>query len=110
MDRSGLTGTVTDSSGRLLPQAHVTAVENSTGLRRETVSDASGNYSIPQLPVGSLHRHLRASGFKKLEFVDVEQVIGRTRTLDATLAGGGRRGERQRLVGFGADGPQHQAR
>ena len=34
-------------------------------------------------------------GFKKLEFVDVEQVIGRTRTLDATLqvAGGEERVE-----------------
>ncbi|MGA8108862.1 MAG: carboxypeptidase-like regulatory domain-containing protein, partial [Acidobacteriaceae bacterium] len=50
--RSGLSGTVTDSSGRLLPQARVTAVQGATGLRRETASNSSGNYSIPQLPVG----------------------------------------------------------
>jgi len=37
VDRSGISGTVIDSSGRLLPQAHVTVVENATGLRRETV-------------------------------------------------------------------------
>src|SRR5580700_8236203 len=43
-DRSGLTGTVTDSSGRRLPQARVTAVENAAGMRREAVSDASGTY------------------------------------------------------------------
>ena len=90
VDRSGLTGTVTDASGRLLPQAHVLVVENATGLRREAVSDASGNYNIPQLPVGIYTVTLEHQGFKKLEFVDVEQVIGRTRTLDATLqvAGG----------------------
>jgi hypothetical protein len=90
VDRSGLTGTVTDSSGRLLPQAHVTVVENETGLRRETASDATGNYSIPQLPMGVYTVTFEHQGFKKLEFLDVVQVIGRTRTLDATLevAGG----------------------
>jgi hypothetical protein len=86
VDRSGLSGTVTDSSGRLLPQAHVTVVENATGLRRESVSDATGSYSIPQLPVGIYTVTFEHPGFAKLEFVDVQQVIGRTRTLDATLA------------------------
>jgi len=90
VDRSGLSGTVTDPSGRLLPQAHVTAVENATGLRRETTSDAGGNYSVPQLPVGLYTVAIERQGFQKLEFVDVEQVIGRTRTLNASLrvAGG----------------------
>jgi hypothetical protein len=85
VDRSGLTGTVTDASDRLLPQAHILVVENATGLRREAVSDKSGNYNIPQLPVGIYTVAFERQGFKKLEFVDVEQLIGRTRTLDATL-------------------------
>ena len=55
----------------------------------------SGNYSIPELPVGIYTVTFEHQGFKKLEFVDVEQVIGRTRTLDATLqvAGGEERVE-----------------
>src|SRR3984957_12271590 len=85
VDRSGLSGTVTDPSGRLLPQAHVTVVENATGLRREANSNASGNYSIPELPVGTYTVTIEHQGFKKVEFVDVRQVIGRTRILDATL-------------------------
>jgi hypothetical protein len=85
VDRSGLSGTIYDSSGHLLPLAHVTAVENATGLRRETDSDASGNYSISQLPVGIYTVAFRHQGFQNFEFVDVEQVIGRTRTLNATL-------------------------
>jgi hypothetical protein len=32
MDRSGLSGIVTDSSGQLLGQTHVTAVQNSSTL------------------------------------------------------------------------------
>ena len=84
-DRSTISGTVTDSSGRLLTEAHVTAVENATGLHRETFSDASGSYSVPELPVGVYTVTFEHQGFAKLEFVDVEQVIGRTRTLDAAL-------------------------
>lgn len=90
VDRSGLSGTTSDASGRVLMQVHVTVVENATGLSRDTVSGAGGNYSIPQLPVGIYTVIFEHQGFKKLEFVDVEQVIGGTRTLDATLevAGG----------------------
>jgi len=90
VDRSGLSGTVTDPAGRVLPQAHVTVVENETGLRREGVSDATGSYSIPELPVGIYTVTIEHEGFQKLDYVDVEQVIGRTRTLNASLqvAGG----------------------
>jgi len=85
ISRSGLNGTVSDSSGRLLPGAHVTAFETATGLLRESDSDATGNYSIPGLPVGIYTVTFERQGFRKLDFVDVEQTIGRTRTLDATL-------------------------
>lgn len=85
VDRAGLNGTVTDSSGRVLPQTHVTAVQNTTGLRREATSSPTGTYDIPELPVGVYTITFEHEGFKALTFVDVEQVIGRTRTLNATL-------------------------
>jgi hypothetical protein len=90
VDRSGLSGTVTDSSGRLLAQAHIMAVQNSTQLRREAATSPNGSYTIPELPVGVYTITVDHPGFKTLTFVDVEQVIGRTRTLDATMqvAGG----------------------
>jgi Carboxypeptidase regulatory-like domain len=85
VDRSGLSGTVTDPSGRLLPQAHILVSETSTGLRRETISDAGGSYSVPQLPAGIYTVTIEHQGFKKVEFIQVQQVIGRTRTLDVSL-------------------------
>ena len=85
VDRSGLTGTVTDASGSRLGQTHVIAVQNSTQLRRETVSYDDGRYDIPELPVGNYTITFDHSGFNALTFVDVEQVIGRTRTLNAAL-------------------------
>jgi hypothetical protein len=86
VDRSGLNGTITDSTGHSLPRAYVTVVESATGLRREAISDASGTYNVPDLPVGNYTVTVEHAGFKKVEFVDVQQVIGRTRTLDAALA------------------------
>ena len=89
-DRSGLNGTITDSSGKVIPAAHVVAELPDTGLRRETVSSSKGSYDIPELPVGIYTITFDHPGFKTLTFVDVKQVIGQTRTLDATLlvAGG----------------------
>ena len=85
VDRSGLTGTVTDPSGRLLAETHIRAVQNSTQRQRETMSDANGNYNIPELPVDTYTVTFEHPGFQTLKFVDVEQVIGRTEALDATL-------------------------
>jgi len=90
VDRAGLTGTITDPSGRFLPQAHITAVDNATGLRRQTTSSSIGTYDIPELPVGVYTIKFEHDGFKALTFVDVEEVVGRTRTLDVTLQVSGR--------------------
>ena len=95
IDRAGLSGTVTDPAGRVLPQTQVTAVQISTGLQRKTRSSPAGTYDIPELPVGTYAITFSHEGFKTLTFVDVEEVIGRTRTLNATLpvSGGNERME-----------------
>jgi hypothetical protein len=85
VDRSGLSGTVTDPSGQLLSQTHIIAVQNATQLRRETISHSNGSYDIPELPVGVYTITFDHDGFKSVTFLDVEQVIGRTRTLNAKL-------------------------
>ena len=85
LDRSALTGTVMDSSGRVLPGVHITAVKKDTGLRRESVSTASGAYDLPALPVGVYTVTFSLAGFEELSFVDVVQTIGHTSTLNATL-------------------------
>jgi hypothetical protein len=90
VDRAGLNGTVSDPSGRVLPETHVVAVQNATGLRREAISSPSGSFDIPELPVGVYTITFEHEGFKSRTFADVEEVIGLTRTLDATLQVSGR--------------------
>ena len=85
VDRSAVTGTVKDPTGRLLRQTHVVALERSTHLRREAMTNKDGTYDIAELPVGRYTVSFDHPGFQTLTFVDVEQVIGRTRTLDAMM-------------------------
>jgi len=90
IDRAALSGTVTDPSGRVLPQTRVSAVQISTGLQRKATSSATGTYDIPELPVGNYTITFEHEGFRALTFVDVEEVVGRTRTLNVTLDVSGR--------------------
>jgi hypothetical protein len=90
VDRAGLNGTVTDSSGRAVAGVHITALQNDTKLLRGTTSSASGYYDIPELPVGVYTVTFSLEGFQQLAFTDVTQVLGQTRTLNATLAVSGR--------------------
>jgi len=85
IDRAALSGTVVDPSGRVLPQTRITAVQIATKLERATTSSATGTYDIPELPVGNYTITFEHNGFRTLTFVDVEEVLGRTRTLNATL-------------------------
>jgi hypothetical protein len=85
VDRSALTGTVSDPSGKLLPRTHIVATETSTQLEREGLSDAAGKYDIPELPVGKYTIRFEHPGFQTLTYVDVQQVAGKTRTLDVSL-------------------------
>jgi hypothetical protein len=85
-DRSGLNGAVTDPDGRALPDTHIIVIQNSTQSKRETVSQSKGSYSLPGLPVGVYTVTFEHAGFKNVTYLNVEEVIGRTRTLNAMLS------------------------
>ena len=47
-----LLGTVTDSSGAVVPNAKIILTEVGTGVNRSGQSNESGNYTYPNLPPG----------------------------------------------------------
>src|ERR1700746_2584217 len=57
-------GTVTDATGAAVVGARVTATQATTGLVRVTVTGASGDYSLPNLPVGPYRLEVAAQGFQ----------------------------------------------
>jgi len=57
-------GTVTDSSGAVIPGATVTVKGEGTGFNRSTVTNTEGVYSFPELPVGTYSVEVALQGFK----------------------------------------------
>ncbi len=60
-----IVGTITDATGAVVPNASVTVNNVGTGLTLKAVTDASGNYAVTPLPVGSYTVVVEAPGFKK---------------------------------------------
>src|SRR5262249_1797049 len=49
---SAISGTVTDSTGAILPGAKVTVTETGTGTVNTTQTNEQGQYNVPYLPIG----------------------------------------------------------
>src|SRR5260370_806757 len=64
-DRGAITGTVSDPANAIVPAAKVSAKNTDTGAAYETVSTATGNYTLPSLPVGTYDLTVEAPGFSR---------------------------------------------
>ena len=85
IDRATLTGTVSDSSGAVVPQSKVEAVSQDTGLRREVRTSVSGVYTFSLLPIGLYTVTASHTGFRTMAIKDVRLGVGDNRTLDLEL-------------------------
>lgn len=57
-------GTVTDTTGAVVPGASVTLLRTQTGERRQTKTDGNGNYSFPLIEIGDYTVTVDMQGFK----------------------------------------------
>ena len=73
--RGGILGTVTDASGASVPDAKVTATNNGTGLVRETTTDADGNFSFTELPLGTYFITATKTGFRTQTATDIQVAV-----------------------------------
>jgi hypothetical protein len=80
-----LTGAVTDATGAVIPGAVIKAVNLATNAARETVSDASGNYTIPFLPAGEYTVTLTAKGFQSQKIASLTLQVQQSLRQDFSL-------------------------
>src|SRR5438093_2757930 len=59
-----VSGAVKDQTGAVLPGVEVTMTQAETGLKRITVTDETGSYSLPNLPVGPYRLEASLPGFR----------------------------------------------
>src|SRR5437016_2482826 len=59
-----ISGSVKDQSGAVLPGVEVTAMQTATGAKRNAVTDETGSYILPNLPIGPYLIEAVLPGFK----------------------------------------------
>src|SRR5205823_8592920 len=60
-----MSGVVQDANGGLVPGVSVTAKHTGSGLTRTVVTNETGSYRMPALPVGEYEVTAELSGFKQ---------------------------------------------
>jgi Carboxypeptidase regulatory-like domain/TonB dependent receptor len=78
-------GTVTDTSGAVLPGATVTARDGGTGFERVAVSTAHGSYALLSLPPGLYKVTAGLSGFKTVVRGTLDLSLNQKVVIDFTL-------------------------
>ena len=74
-----LQGTVTDSSGAVVPNAHIHILAELTGVSRDVDSNNDGFYSAPNLNAGRFKLTVTAAGFATKVENDVVLTVGSVR-------------------------------
>src|SRR5215469_716850 len=85
-DLATLAGTVTDSTGGVVPNAAVTITETSTGLAYNTVTNSAGEFVRPALKPSVYTVSVTAPGFKKAEQNNIALTAGERTAVNLTLA------------------------
>jgi hypothetical protein len=86
---SRVTGTVTDSTGAVIPGATVTLTNAQTGVSFETVTTAAGTYQFEAVQVGTYTVTVQLQGFRKFVSTDNRVNIGEPAVINAQMATGG---------------------
>jgi len=80
-----IAGTVSDSSGAVIPNATVQATSTSTGQQRTVVTAADGTYKFALLQPGAYQIRFSANGFKTVEVPSITVNVTETPVLDRSL-------------------------
>jgi hypothetical protein len=87
-DTANIVGTVTDSTGAVIPNAKVTVQNLDKGYTRQFTSNAAGDYAAPKVPIGNYVITAEASGFEKLVRSGITLTVGQTQRVDLTMTVG----------------------
>jgi hypothetical protein len=82
--RGGISGRVTDQSGGVLPGVNITATNTATGVSRTTVTSSTGDFSLPDLPLGTYTVEGTLEGFQPQK-VSVEVAVSKIAVVEIKL-------------------------
>src|SRR5580700_5885292 len=83
-----ISGTVTDSSGRVINNVQITITNVATGVTRDVTTNDEGFYSAPNLLPGTYEAKFTSKGFKIEARKGIELTVGASVGLDQVLSVG----------------------
>src|SRR6516225_8103784 len=84
-DTGRLTGTITDSTGAVVPKVVATIKNEKTGQTRKVTSNDEGVYLVTQLGPSTYTITTEASGMAPAEYSGITLQVGQERTLNITV-------------------------
>ena len=86
---AAISGIVRDASGAVVPGVTITVKHIESGLTRTTLTNETGGYNMPALPVGAYEITTDLAGFKQQVRRGINLVIGQDAVVNLTLEVGG---------------------
>jgi len=86
--KASLVGTITDSSGAVVPGAEITITEINTNISRTMPTNESGNYVFSNLNPGTYRVEAKLTGFKTAVVDNVYVLVNTTQRADLQLQPG----------------------
>ena len=84
-DAGRIVGTVSDSTGAVIPGASIVVTNEKTSLERKAVTDNSGNYTLPNLPPSTYAIKAESKGLSAAQYSGIPLSVGQERVLNITL-------------------------
>src|SRR5579875_2906784 len=88
VDTGGVTGTITDSTGAIVPGAKVTLTNNATNVSATTDSTATGTYSFSEMRPATYTLRVEQRGFDAFVDRGLEIHVQQIATVDVRLVTG----------------------
>jgi hypothetical protein len=85
---AGMTGTITDSTGAVIPNAQVTITNVNTGVTNHAVTSSAGTYTVRGLLPGTYSLTVESPGFQKYVQREIHIDVSTQATINATLKTG----------------------
>jgi hypothetical protein len=80
-----ISGTIRDTSGAVLPGVEITATQTDTGIGRTTITNETGFYVLPSLPLGPYRLEAALTGFRSFVQTGIVLQVNSNPVINANL-------------------------